>query len=121
MSERTDHVRVEVALPLPIFRTFTYRVDGPEPAVGTRVLVPFRRDERIGWVVGPGEYTADKGLKAVLDVLDDAPTVPADVLALCRWMAEYYIAPLGIAHSIHYFTQAILISIQQATAAEGNV
>ncbi|MHC4925143.1 MAG: replication restart helicase PriA, partial [Planctomycetota bacterium] len=97
MSERTDHVRVEVALPLPIFRTFTYRVDGPEPAVGTRVLVPFRRDERIGWVVGPGEYTADKGLKAVLDVLDDAPTVPADVLALCRWMAEYYIAPLGIA------------------------
>jgi len=97
LSGASPHTRVEVALPLPIFRTFTYRVEGPAPAVGTRVLVPFRRDERIGWVVGPGLYESDKGLKAVLDVLDTSPTVPDDVMALCRWMAEYYIAPLGIA------------------------
>jgi len=98
-------VRVEVALPLPIFRTFTYRVGGPGstpgsspvPPPGTRVLVPFRREERIGWVVGPGEAGEIRGLKAVLDVLDDAPTVPADILDLCRWMADYYVAPLGIA------------------------
>ena len=88
---------MEVALPLPIFRTFTYRVDGPRPPVGARVLVPFRREERIGWVVGPGETGSIRGLKSVLDVLDDTPTVSADVLALCRWMAEYYVAPLGIA------------------------
>ncbi|MGD8320512.1 MAG: primosomal protein N' [Gemmatimonadota bacterium] len=94
-GSRAD-VRVEVALPLPIFRTFTYRVDGPPPPAGARVLVPFRRDERIGWVVGPGEEGSIRGLRPVLDVLDDAPTVPADVLALCRWMAEYYVAPLGI-------------------------
>jgi primosomal protein N' (replication factor Y) len=61
------------------------------------VLVPFRRDERIGWVVGPGLYQSDKGLKSVLDVLDRTPTVPPDVMELCRWMAEYYVAPLGIA------------------------
>ena len=47
--------RVDVALPLPIHRTFTYRVAADvAPAPGTRVLVPFRRDERIGWVVGEG-------------------------------------------------------------------
>ena len=96
-TSRGGDVRVEVALPLPIYRTFTYRVDGPRPPVGARVLVPFRREERIGWVVGPGEAGDIRGLKSVLDVLDDAPTVPADVLDLCRWMADYYVAPLGIA------------------------
>jgi primosomal protein N' (replication factor Y) len=90
-------IRVEVALPLPIHRTFTYRVEGTPPPPGTRVLVPFRRDERIGWVVGPGEAGPIRGLKSVRDVLDDEPTVTTDVLGLCRWMAEYYVAPLGIA------------------------
>jgi primosomal protein N' (replication factor Y) (superfamily II helicase) len=89
--------RVEVALPLPIYRTFTYRVDGAPPPVGARVLVPFRGEKRIGWVVGPGEEGAIRGLKSVLDVLDAEPTVSADVLALCRWMADYYVTPLGVA------------------------
>lgn len=67
------------------------------PAPGTRVLVPFRRDERIGWVVGPGSRGAITGLKSVLAVLDETPTVPPDLIDLCRWMADYYVAPLGIA------------------------
>jgi len=90
-------VRVDVALPLPIFRTFTYRVDGPAPAPGTRVLVPFRREERIGWVVGPASDAKIEGIKPVLAVLDETPTVPADLLELCRWIGSYYVAPLGIA------------------------
>lgn len=89
--------RVEVALPLPIHRTFTYGVDGAPPPVGTRVLVPFRRTERIGWVVGPGEDGPIKGLRKVLSVLDREPTVTPDILELCRWMADYYVSPLGIA------------------------
>ncbi len=93
----TPHTRVEVALPLPIFSTFTYRVDGAPPPAGSRVLVPFRRDERIGWVVGPGASEQRSGIKPVLDVLDERPTVSGEILELCRWMAEYYVAPLGIA------------------------
>jgi primosomal protein N' (replication factor Y) len=61
------------------------------------VLVPFQRRERIGWVVGPGEAGPMRGLKSVLSVLDPHPTVTERVLELCRWMAEYYVAPLGIA------------------------
>ncbi len=60
------------------------------------MLVPFRRGERIGWVVGPGEDAPPKGLRKVLSVLDRRPTVPPDLLALCRWMADYYVSPLGI-------------------------
>ncbi|HUF77104.1 MAG TPA: primosomal protein N' [Longimicrobiales bacterium] len=92
-----DASRVDVALPLPIHRTFTYRVDGPPPAPGTRVLVPFQRGERIGWVVGPGAAGAIRGLKTVLSVLEAEPSVPEDVLELCRWMGDYYVAPLGVA------------------------
>jgi primosomal protein N' (replication factor Y) (superfamily II helicase) len=89
--------RVDVALPLPIHRTFTYEVAGPMPAPGTRVLVPFRREERIGWVVGTGDEGPIKGMKSVLAVLDETPTVPPDLIELCRWIASYYVAPLGIA------------------------
>src|SRR5204863_3294247 len=84
-----------------IFTTFTYEVPaalaGSPPHPGTRVLVPFGRDERIGWVVGAGDGSAPRGLRPLHDVLDADPTVPDDVLRLCRWMAEYYVAPLGVA------------------------
>lgn len=89
--------RVQVALPLPIHRTFTYAVEGTPPAPGTRVLVPFRREERIGWVVGPGDEGAIEGLRPLIAVLEAEPCVPPDLLELCRWMAEYYVTPLGMA------------------------
>ena len=87
---------MEVALPLPIPNTFTYASHGPPPRAGTRVLVPFGREERIGWVVGPASGPPPGGLRALLEVLDESPTVPPDILRLCRWMADYYVAPLGV-------------------------
>ncbi len=92
-----EGARVEVALPLPIHRTFTYGVEGAVPGAGTRVLVPFRREERIGWVVGPGASGPIRGLRQVLDVLEERPSVPEGLLELCRWIADYYATPLGIA------------------------
>lgn len=89
--------RVDVALPLPIHRTFTYEVEGPAPAPGTRVLVPFRREERIGWVTASDPDQSVAKVKLVLDVLEARPSVPVDLLELCGWMASYYVAPLGIA------------------------
>jgi len=98
LTDRVSHgARVEVALPLPIHRTFTYGVEGTAPGPGTRVLVPFRREERIGWVVGPGEPGPIRGLRQVLDVLEARASVPPELLDLCRWIADYYAAPLGIA------------------------
>lgn len=88
---------VEVALPLPIHRTFTYAAPVPPPPIGTRVLVPFKREERIGWVVDAARGAPPRGLRMLLDVLDAEPTVSPDVLRLCRWMSEYYVTPLGLA------------------------
>ncbi|TVR62966.1 MAG: primosomal protein N' [Gemmatimonadales bacterium] len=89
-----DH-HVEVALPLPLFQSFTYRIEEP-PAPGSRVLVPFRRGERVGWVLGPGDPHGIRGIRPVLDVLDVEPSIPSDLLRLARWIAEYYVAPLGL-------------------------
>jgi len=89
---------VEVALPLPIPRTFTYRLDGEGVAEGTRVRVPFGSRRLVGWVVGPASEPVREGtrLRAVQAVLEKEPGITPELLRLCRWIASYYLAPLGL-------------------------
>ncbi|MEJ2218513.1 MAG: primosomal protein N' [Gemmatimonadota bacterium] len=84
---------VEVALPRPIPRTFTYSVEA-DVAEGTRVLVPFGPRRLIGWVVARTDRPPDAAIRPVRSVLDDG--VPPALLRLCRWIADYYVAPLGV-------------------------
>ena len=92
---------VEVALPLPLLQTFTYSV--PEttrhPLVaGSRVVVPVRNRRTIGFCVGEsdGVSLGDTVPKAILDVPDAEPSLSADLLALCRWISDYHVVPLGL-------------------------
>ncbi|HUQ45184.1 MAG TPA: primosomal protein N' [Gemmatimonadaceae bacterium] len=91
---------IDVALPLPLFRTFTYRVPDEltgSVTPGSRVVVPFRNRKQIGIVVGTAEPRETITYKQVAEAPDDAPVLDAPMLALCRWIAEYYIVPLGVA------------------------
>ena len=91
--------RVEVALPLPVDQTFAYALDpdGPRPVPGTRVLVPFHRAKRVGWVVGPGRPGSETlRLRRIAKILDREPSLPPKLLELARWIAAYYVAPLGL-------------------------
>lgn len=98
--EATDvaHRCVEVALPVPLFRTFTYRVPDalPMPAPGQRVVVPFRTQRDIGIVLGTVPPPAGVTLKVVQAVPDATPALPPPLLATARWMADYYAAPIGL-------------------------
>ena len=85
---------VEVVLPVPLRRAFNYRLDGPVPPAGTRVRVPFRDRTLVGWVTGPGSEVP--GLKDVVRVLDDEPSVGAELWWLAKWISEYYVVPLGL-------------------------
>ncbi|MDE2805484.1 MAG: primosomal protein N' [Gemmatimonadota bacterium] len=85
---------IKVALPVPVRRTFTYSVTGEAPPVGARVVVPFRRGTRVGWVLGPGAEVPR--VRAVRSVLDTEPVVGDELLGLARWMSDYYVAPVGI-------------------------
>lgn len=92
---------VEVALPLPLFQTFTYEV--PENlenpvANGSRVVVPFRNRRRIGICVGESGSAEARGrVREVVESPDATPAVSESVLVLCKWIAEYYVVPLGVA------------------------
>ncbi|MDQ4080097.1 MAG: primosomal protein N' [Gemmatimonadota bacterium] len=90
---------VEVALPLPVFQSFTYAVDDPptNPLVpGTRVIVPVRRRRAVGICVGTPTSTAVKSPRAILEVPDAAPAFSERLLSMCKWMAQYYVVPLGL-------------------------
>lgn len=88
---------VDVALPVPLARTFTYEVERGEARVGARVLVPFGRRRLIGWVVGHAEQVMEGvRVRPVSAVLDPEPVIPDELLRLCRWVADYYVAPLGL-------------------------
>ena len=91
---------IDVALALPLFRTFTYRTPkGTTGSLtpGSRVVVPFRNRTELGIVIGPAEARDGMKVKDVVSAPDDAPVMDVALLALCRWIAEYYVVPLGIA------------------------
>ncbi len=109
----------DVALPVPLDMVFTYRVaaethvqaseqpllqqDGTlsgdsaatGPVVGGRVLVPFRQQRMTGIVVELHDRKPSVRTKNVLSLLDASPVLDDQLLRLGRWIANYYLAPLG--------------------------
>ncbi len=88
---------VDVALPVPLERAFTYGVTGEDPAVGARVLVPFSGQRLMGVVLRVHSDEPADGIvvKPVQQVLDAAALLPDELMRLAEWIAQYYIAPLG--------------------------
>jgi primosomal protein N' (replication factor Y) len=94
---------VEVALPLPVRQSFTYRL--PEAfaiaKVGARLLVPFGRRTLTGYAVGfpsrldPKAELDEASIKEVLELIDDEPLITDEILELTRWSADYYAASWG--------------------------
>src|SRR6202050_1287032 len=86
----------DVALPVPLDTSFTYRVpDGMQPVVGGRVLVPFRQQRLSGVVTALHDRAPKVQTKNVLSVLDAVPVFDDQLLRLGKWIADYYLAPLG--------------------------
>jgi len=85
----------DVALPVPLDQTFTYRIDGVQPVVGGRVLVPFGNQRLAGVVAALHDQPPPVAAKKILTVLDSVPLLDAGLMRLAGWMAHYYLAPLG--------------------------
>ena len=89
---------VKVAVAVPLSRNFDYLPLGESSQYqpGCRVLVPFGRTKRVGVVVGTGPSTVESGkLKAVIELLDETPALPTDIVELITWASAYYHHPLG--------------------------
>src|SRR5512140_3033906 len=86
----------DVALPVPLDMVFTYRVPADAaPIVGGRVLVPFRQQRMTGIVVELHERKPAVTTKNIISVLDPEPVLDELLLRLARWIADYYLAPVG--------------------------
>ena len=92
------HKLVNIALPVPLDRTFTYLIP-PELAAsvqpGRRVLVPFGKKKLSGIVVGFPESSTLQTIRPLIDVLDATPTFSEEMLRLTQWISEYYLSSWG--------------------------
>jgi primosomal protein N' (replication factor Y) (superfamily II helicase) len=92
----------EVAVPVHIRQTFTYRLPGDmarRAHAGCRVVVPFGKKLVTGFIVAlhptlVGEII-ESDIKDVEELVDESPIIARDILQLTKWMADYYHAPWG--------------------------
>ncbi|HEX8887573.1 MAG TPA: primosomal protein N' [Pyrinomonadaceae bacterium] len=94
----------EVAIPLHVSRTFTYRLPvalQSDARLGSRLLVPFGRKRLTGYIVAllptldPAADLTDAEIKDAEELLDAESLLTPEVLEITRWVAEYYAAPWG--------------------------
>ena len=100
-----------IILPLPLEGYFTYAVSeglAPQIQVGVRVTVPLGKSKTYVGIVAeypvdvpkPAEEVAQQGKKKIeykniADVLDDSPILLPQQLRLWKWIADYYMSPIG--------------------------
>jgi primosomal protein N' (replication factor Y) len=90
----------EVAVPLPLRQTFSYRIPdelGERVGRGAQVEVPFGRRRQPGFVVDLTEAprVPPERVKAIARVTYPEPVFDPPILELAEWVAEYYVASIG--------------------------
>jgi primosomal protein N' (replication factor Y) len=85
---------VEVAISIPLHRTFDYLCD-QEIETGVRVKVPFGAKKVIGIVLSNKDKSEFKKLKSIEEVLDVSPILDTPILNFLFWAAKYYHHPIG--------------------------
>lgn len=90
---------VEVVLPVPLRRSFTYRLPEALRAqvkLGARLMLPFGRRTMTGYAVElhseiPQDVDIDEAkIRDVLELTDDEPLITPEILKLTQWAADYY-------------------------------
>ncbi len=98
MQERKTYF-VDVILPVPIDKPFTYRVPfdmNEHLKKGVRVIVPFGRSKlQTGIIINIHENVPKYQTKYVEAVLDDQPIITGNQYKLWSWISDYYMAPIG--------------------------
>ena len=88
----------DVSLPVPVDQAYTYLL--PETLrhrvqPGCRLLVPFAGRKLTGVVLRCHDQAPPAAPKLALKLLDEDPVVSPELMALGRWISQYYCAPLG--------------------------
>src|SRR4051794_8171974 len=88
----------DVSLAVPLDQPFTYGL--PETLrhrvrPGSRLLVPFGTRKMTGVILRCHDDRPEVAIRDALRLLDAEPVLDAELLALGKWIAGYYCAPLG--------------------------
>ena len=93
-------MEADIAFARPVLREFTYKV--PDEwrrvvEVGTRVRAPLAGQNLNGVVVARRSTPpqSERKLRSLTGVIDPDAPVPPDLLALTRWVSEYYLCSWG--------------------------
>ena len=85
-----------VALPVPLYQLFDYKLTLPAE-IGMRVKVPFGKREMIGIIVKIDQHTTFdiENLKAITSVIDGKKLFSQPIWQLLNWATGYYHFPIG--------------------------
>src|ERR1041385_4058733 len=88
----------DVSLPVPVDQPFTYGL--PETLrhrvqPGSRLIVPFGPRKLTGVILRCHDERPAMATREALRLIDSEPVLSPELLALGRWIAGYYCAPLG--------------------------
>jgi len=89
---------VDVVFPASLETPLTYRVPAAwrgAATPGKRVAAPLGRRTVTGYLVATREDAPVQDIKDLGAILDAEPLLDAHLLALSRWVAEYYLCPWG--------------------------
>ncbi|MGB2706210.1 MAG: primosomal protein N' [Candidatus Omnitrophota bacterium] len=98
MSKTHGSKYAEIAVSLPVDKTFHYRIPRKmqgkvEP--GKRVWIEFGKRKIVGYVVGLAASTGVKDVKPIKEVIDESPVISAGMRELCGWIKDTYLCSLG--------------------------
>ncbi len=96
---------LQVAVPTPVYRTFDYlppkNCKTTSLVPGMRLRIPFGRSRLVGILISieNNSRIESSRLKRVIEVLDDEPLLPANLMQLLGWISRYYHCPPGECYS----------------------
>jgi primosomal protein N' (replication factor Y) len=93
-----SYLYCDVSLPVPMDQPFTYAL--PETLrhrvrPGCRIVAPFGARRLTGVILRCHDEPPPMAAREALRLIDSEPVLSAELLALGRWIAGYYCAPLG--------------------------
>ncbi len=97
-TESQETVYADVALGVPLDQLFIYEV--PRElcrlcVVGIRVLVPLGKKRLTGYVMRIHGKAPEFATRKILEISDELPMFPESQAAFFKWIARYYMHPLG--------------------------
>lgn len=100
MTERRS-AYAEVAVALPLEKALHYLIPPhlrPLCKVGKRALIPLGKRTVTGYLLTISSHLPPgiREIREIIDVLDETPLFDERMLQFFRWVADYYLAPLGM-------------------------